>query len=450
MRRSPNEYDVRVTVQTLESPAPLPNLLELLLPGRTWADLAVYLRRRATVHMAVLGMAAAVLAASAFSSNASGNGPAFSSSQTSDSLVLSAANAIMARAIPFTVQANSDSYVVQAGDTISSISRRVGVDEETLLAYNGLASSDALSIGVSLRIPDLSKVAPEQFQLHDTVPHDSVPLVGDATAAPATPAGPQKPAPDISVHEVVSGDNPSTLAASAGISVTSLLQVNNLKSGSILSVGQQLIVPGLSGTLIKTTAGDTIPDLANKFGIPAEALAGANKLNPQNPAIAAGQPLLIPADPQTAIALAGAGSKAETTSATTAPAAKPATRPVASGGFSWPATGTITTYFSSWHNGIDIANSSGTPVHAAQAGVVTYSGWDNSGFGYMIRIDHGNGLQTLYGHSSKLIARAGDSVAKGDVIMLMGSTGNSTGPHVHFSIFRGSGYNGINPLTLLP
>lgn len=116
----------------------------------------------------------------------------------------------------------------------------------------------------------------------------------------------------------------------------------------------------------------------------------------------------------------------------------------------WPATGVITTYFSGWHNGIDIANSTGTLVHAAQSGAVTYSGWDNTGYGYMVRIDHGNGLQSLYGHASKLLVSVGQTVNKGDVIMLMGSTGNSTGPHVHFSVFRGAGYSALNPLQFLP
>jgi murein DD-endopeptidase MepM/ murein hydrolase activator NlpD len=123
---------------------------------------------------------------------------------------------------------------------------------------------------------------------------------------------------------------------------------------------------------------------------------------------------------------------------------------VAIGGFQWPAVGAITTYFSGWHNGIDIANSVGTPVRAAQAGVVTMSGWDNSGYGYMVRIDHGNGMQTLYGHASRLVVRAGESVDKGQLIMLMGSTGRSTGSHVHFSIFQGGGYSGLNPLRFLP
>ena len=89
-------------------------------------------------------------------------------------------------------------------------------------------------------------------------------------------------------------------------------------------------------------------------------------------------------------------------------------------------------------------------MRAVQAGTVTFSGWDNTGFGYMVRIDHGNGLQTLYGHSSRLLVTVGQVVQKGEVIMLMGSTGRSTGPHVHFSIFQGSGYNALNPLRFLP
>ena len=89
-------------------------------------------------------------------------------------------------------------------------------------------------------------------------------------------------------------------------------------------------------------------------------------------------------------------------------------------------------------------------MRAVQAGRVVYSGWDGSGYGYMVRIDHGNGLQTLYGHASRLLVRAGEYVDQGQTVMLMGSTGRSTGSHVHFSIFQGGGYSGYNPLKYLP
>ena len=99
------------------------------------------------------------------------------------------------------------------------------------------------------------------------------------------------------------------------------------------------------------------------------------------------------------------------------------------------------------HKGIDIAAPKGTPVYASDGGTVTYAGW-MSGYGYLVRIDHGNGYVTYYGHNSSLLVSVGDHVYKGQQIARMGSTGNSTGNHCHFEVR----YNGVakNPLNYLP
>ncbi len=108
-----------------------------------------------------------------------------------------------------------------------------------------------------------------------------------------------------------------------------------------------------------------------------------------------------------------------------------------SGGLGWPVVGQVTSGFGGrWgrmHEGIDIAVPTGTPVHAAAAGTVIYAGW-MSGYGNIVVIDHGNGLSTAYGHNSSLVVGQGSSVGKGFVIALSGSTGHSTGPHVHFEV----------------
>jgi len=101
-----------------------------------------------------------------------------------------------------------------------------------------------------------------------------------------------------------------------------------------------------------------------------------------------------------------------------------------------PISGIITTRFGSrgyGHRGLDVAASSGTPIKAAAGGTVTTAGWNNS-YGYMLIVSHGNGVQTVYAHCSQLIATNGQSVAQGQVIGKVGSTGNSTGPHLHFEI----------------
>ena len=100
------------------------------------------------------------------------------------------------------------------------------------------------------------------------------------------------------------------------------------------------------------------------------------------------------------------------------------------------------------HNGIDIAAPTGTPIAAAQAGNVAYAGWNDGGYGYLVEISHPDGSRTRYAHNSKILVKEGDSVAQGATIALMGSTGNSTGPHCHFEIHRNG--SAMNPIALLP
>lgn len=134
----------------------------------------------------------------------------------------------------------------------------------------------------------------------------------------------------------------------------------------------------------------------------------------------------------------------------------PAPVPAGTGRLGWPASGPITSPFGYrihpifgrriFHSGIDIGVGTGTPVHAADAGIVVSAGWI-SGYGYAVIIDHGGGISTLYAHNSSLLVHAGQSVAKGQVVARSGATGNVTGPHIHFEVRR----NGtpVNPLSFL-
>ncbi len=107
------------------------------------------------------------------------------------------------------------------------------------------------------------------------------------------------------------------------------------------------------------------------------------------------------------------------------------------GSFIWPTTGSITSPFGprwgGYHYGVDIGASSGTAIKAADSGVVSFSGW-NGGYGYMVKIEHGGGMSTLYAHASKLLVSQNQTVSKGDTIALVGNTGNSYGAHLHFEI----------------
>ncbi|MBD1909708.1 MULTISPECIES: peptidoglycan DD-metalloendopeptidase family protein [unclassified Leptolyngbya] len=121
-------------------------------------------------------------------------------------------------------------------------------------------------------------------------------------------------------------------------------------------------------------------------------------------------------------------------------------------GYAWPARGVLTSgYGPRWgrmHRGIDIAAPVGTPVYAAAPGVIEYAGWNSGGYGYMVDIRHPDGSMTRYAHNSRLLVQRGQEVAQGDQISEMGSTGYSTGPHLHFEIHmpeRGA----VNPMTML-
>lgn len=123
----------------------------------------------------------------------------------------------------------------------------------------------------------------------------------------------------------------------------------------------------------------------------------------------------------------------------------------------WPVSGVVSSHFgfrvspggigSTYHEGLDIASSYGNPVHATANGRITQAGWVN-GYGYLVEIDHGNGIKTRYGHNSAILVSVGDQVLQGQTISLIGSTGNSTGPHCHYEV-RVNG-EAVDPTLFLP
>ena len=124
----------------------------------------------------------------------------------------------------------------------------------------------------------------------------------------------------------------------------------------------------------------------------------------------------------------------------------------ASQSFIWPTKGVFTSgYGWRWgrmHKGIDIANNVGTPIFAAKDGVIAFAGW-SSGYGYLVEMAHGDGSSTRYAHNSRLLVKKGQMVPQGTRISLMGSTGRSTGPHLHFEIRRPGGA-AVDPRAMLP
>lgn len=119
----------------------------------------------------------------------------------------------------------------------------------------------------------------------------------------------------------------------------------------------------------------------------------------------------------------------------------------------WPTTGVVSSPYglrwggTDFHPGMDIANDMGTPIVATADGVVEYAGWNSGGYGNMVDINHGNGLMTRYGHASQVVVRVGEHVKRGQLIAYMGSTGFSTGPHVHYEVHVNG--NRVNPISYL-
>ncbi|MEA5472531.1 M23 family metallopeptidase [Spirulina sp. 06S082] len=117
--------------------------------------------------------------------------------------------------------------------------------------------------------------------------------------------------------------------------------------------------------------------------------------------------------------------------------------------FIWPTAGEITQRFHRYHEGLDIAGSTGTPILAAGDGTVIKAGWDDWGLGNAIALQHEDGSRTVYGHNQRLFVRVGETVRQGQTIAEMGSTGNSTGPHLHFEVLP-NGRDPVDPLLFLP
>lgn len=234
-------------------------------------------------------------------------------------------------------------------------------------------------------------------------------------------------------YTVAAGDTISGIAQKFGVTIDTIKWANNLDSVSSLKPGQVLKISPVTGVVHKVKKGDTVYSLAKYYNSDPQAIVDYpfnTFVNDETFELAVGQILIIPD---------GVVPKAQET----APAGQRyvaqqtpnAGTVVASGSFVWPTSGRISQGFRWYHRAIDIANAVGTPILAADAGIVTVAGWpDNSGYGNRVIIDHNNGFSTLYGHMSKVMVTAGQTVKRGDVIGLMGSTGRSTGPHLHFEI----------------
>jgi murein DD-endopeptidase MepM/ murein hydrolase activator NlpD len=240
----------------------------------------------------------------------------------------------------------------------------------------------------------------------------------------------------IKKHVVSQGETLSTIARQYNIDVDTLLSANP-NVNERLDVGQELAVLPAKGVLYVVNKGDTLSCIASTYGVDARIIQEVNKKRDDNLVI--GEKIFLP------------GAKTLTS---VDPAVARSQNPVSRGNNNrivWPTTGEISSPFGyRWgrlHAGVDIANDMGTPIRAAMAGRVTYAAWCD-GYGNMVMIKHNQGYETLYGHLLQYIVEKGQVVQSGQVIAYMGSTGNSTGPHLHFEVHIDGQL--VNPISVLP
>lgn len=236
-------------------------------------------------------------------------------------------------------------------------------------------------------------------------------------------------------YTVQSGDTISGITKKFGLkNISTLIGVNDIDNVRQLSAGQQLKIPSLDGLLYTVKSGNSLAGLSAKFGITLEDLLDVNDLDSET--LAAGQQLFIPGARLDSERLQQAlGTLFKIPILTRYRITSPfGNRPD-------PFTG-----LKSFHTGVDLACPMGTPVIASSSGTVSFVGYSNI-FGNYVIIKHSGGYQTLYGHLSKILAAKGQWVSQGTRVGLVGSTGYSTGPHLHFTVFK----NGklVDPMTLV-
>lgn len=256
----------------------------------------------------------------------------------------------------------------------------------------------------------------------------------------------EKPRSDILDHEVKTGETVSSIASKYGISQETVKWANDLDNLNTIKPGQKLKILPVSGVSHTVVKGDTLESVAKKYQAESQAILDFpfNDV-PDDFSLTVGQVLIIPDGvPPTKAAPAKRGPAAAPSNI----ASGPTYQAPGGGQFIWPTSGSMTQYFAWYHPGIDVANRAAPVIVASDGGRVIVAGWpDNFGFGNRVIIDHGNGYQTIYAHLSNIYVTIGQSVSRGQSIGQMGSTGRSTGTHLHFEIR----YKGIavNPLAIL-
>jgi len=313
--------------------------------------------------------------------------------------------------------------------------------EETLRDNQPGVASYQKSQGAAVSAP--SQVSPEDNLLSQEETNMLISGEGSAVIKPEfSSIEASKIQRDQPIEYVVKeGDSLGLIAANFGISIDTVLWENNLTSQSLIRPGQSLVILPTNGIKHKIVKGETLAQIAKKYKSDKEKIIEFNKLASEND-IQVGQILIIPEGqpyyaPVPVKPRLAAISQILNPSHVEVPAGEK---------MAWPTTARrISQYFSWRHIGLDIDGDFGDPVWAADDGVVIKAVCLKTGYGCHVILDHGGGKTTLYGHFQKIYVKEGQKVVRGDVLGEEGSTGRSTGSHLHFEVrFGGKRYNPLS------
>jgi murein DD-endopeptidase MepM/ murein hydrolase activator NlpD len=303
-------------------------------------------------------------------------------------------------------------------------------------------SQDAID-GVPSALPVFEKYESQDFLLRFANPRTIIPT---------------RARKDVIYYTIQSGDSVFGISQKFNIKPETILWANKDTLNDdphMISIDQELRIPPIDGVYYKVKESDTIESIANEFKVDQEAILDwtPNKIDRTNPQINPETYVMVPGGqrefqvwvvPTIPRGPAGVNKSIPGACDTSAGGA------YGSGTFTWPANNQFISGNDYWsgHLAIDIGAMTGDAVYASDSGVVVYAGGISGGYGNMIMIDHGNGYQTLYAHLSSIRVSCGASVYQGNMIGAAGSTGNSTGPHLHFEVRYFGGF--INPHFVLP
>jgi murein DD-endopeptidase MepM/ murein hydrolase activator NlpD len=384
------------------------------VPAAEQRELPQYSRPHSQVQSSALPPpAVAAPQTTAASQGVSGGGRGISSYAPPAKPKLETTGTVAPRSVAAAHPQGGTTIIVGTSDTLEVLAQRYHVTPAAILAANGYKGPRTLSPGQQLIIPNANTA------------------VAPVAAAPAT-----RPVANAAatVHVVNHGDTLAGIAHRNHISVSELARANNLDANAPLKQGTRLTVPAKAAEAVPVA---TQP-VAAMQPLPTTTIGG--------PRLAAA----TPASPQQSVRYAQANPTPEPVEA--APAPKPAETTSALPTFRWPVRGKVITGYGAKTNGksndgINVAVPEGTPVKAAEDGVVAYSGNELKGYGNLILVRHSNGYVTAYAHASELLVKRGDTIKRGQVIAKSGQSGEVGSPQLHFEIRKGS--QPVDPLQFL-